>query len=148
MTMKPAPYSRRREPGKFKNRASGRRKAQKVVMLIYLSLVLPISIGGIVFLSAAQNVTIGGVPVPILINFWQDRTARNAYFNGKGKKLHDRLDQMGIEERMKDYYRSQISDEVELDQHIHQILYNRTGYVGEAYKVNSEGILVLKNPEQ
>lgn len=147
MTMKPSPYSTTRQPGKFKNRASGRRKAQKLVMLIYLSLVIPISIGAIVVLSGALDVTIGGVPTPILISFWQDRTARNAYFKGNGKKLHDRLDQMGIEERMKDYYRSQIRDEVELDQYIHQILYNRTGYIGEAYRVNSGGVLVLKNQE-
>ncbi|NEO31887.1 MAG: hypothetical protein F6K36_15910 [Symploca sp. SIO3C6] len=145
--MKFDPYSKRRQPGKFQNRASSRRKAQKVVLLIYLSVVFSISIGGILLLSNAQNVTIGGVPVPILFSFWQDKTARNAYFNGHGKKLHDRLGQMGIEERMKDYYRTQISDEAQLDQHIHQILYNRTGYVGEAYKVNSRGVLVLKNPE-
>jgi hypothetical protein len=51
---------------------------------------------------------------------------------------------MGIEEKMKDYYRPQISDEGVLDQHIHQILYDRTGYVGEAYQVNG-GVLVLKD---
>ncbi len=41
-------------------------------------------------------------------------------------------------------YRDQISDENELDRYIHQIFYENTGYVGQAYKVNSQGQLVAK----
>lgn len=89
------------------------------------------------------NLTIGGVPIPIIISFLQDETARNAYFQGDRRLLHDRLQQMGIEERIKAFYRPQIRDEAKLDQHIHQLLYDRTGYVGKAYRVN-EGTLVLK----
>jgi hypothetical protein len=48
---------------------------------------------------------------------------------------------MGVEAQIKDFYRSQIDSEQELDRHIHQIFYDNTGYVGEAYQVNSEGIL-------
>jgi hypothetical protein len=51
---------------------------------------------------------------------------------------------MGVEEKIKSFYRPKIRDEAKLDQYIHQILYDRTGYVGEAYQVNSEGVLVLK----
>ena len=46
---------------------------------------------------------------------------------------------------MKNFYRPQIPDEAKLDQHIHQILYERTGYVGEQYRVNAQGFLVLKD---
>lgn len=52
---------------------------------------------------------------------------------------------MKIEEQIKDFYRPQIPDEQELDRYIHQIFYNTTGYVGKAYKVNSEGSLVSKH---
>jgi len=78
------------------------------------------------------------------MQFLQDDVARSAYFSGNNVALHDRLGEMGIEEAMKDYYRPQIPDEVVLDQHIHQILYDRTDYVGEAYQVNGQGVLVLK----
>jgi hypothetical protein len=81
---------------------------------------------------------------PIIVSFIQDETARSAYFKGDSKKLHDRLQDMGVEEQIKAFYRPQIGDEVQLDQYIHQLLYNRTGHVGDAYKVNSQGILVLK----
>lgn len=80
----------------------------------------------------------------IIREFLADEKARDAYFAGNKKALHDRLEQMGIEEDIKAYYRPQIPDEAKLDQHIHQILYERTGYVGRSYKVNSQGVLILK----
>ena len=86
---------------------------------------------------------IGGVPTPIIMSFLQDETARNAYFQGDGKKFHARLQEMGIEDKIKAYYRPQIPNEAKLDQYTHQILYDRTGYLGENYRVN-QGILVLK----
>lgn len=63
---------------------------------------------------------------------------------GDNKQLHSRLEILGIEEEIKDYYRPQITDEVQLDQYIHQLLYDRTGYVGYNYRVNSQGILILR----
>lgn len=60
--------------------------------------------------------TIGGVPAPIMVSFIQDETARSAYLRGDSKKLHDRLQDMGVEEQIKAFYRSQIADEVQLDQ--------------------------------
>ena len=98
---------------------------------------------GVVLLTKGP-LTIGGVPIPIIISFLQDETARDAYFQGDNKKLHDRLQAMGIEERIKAFYRPQIRDEVKLDQYIHQLMYDRTGYVGASYQVNSQGVLVLK----
>jgi len=110
--------------------------------LIYLSLLV---CGWIWFVLLTEGqFTIGGVPVPIIRSFFQDETARNAYFAGDNKKLHARLQAMGVEEKIKSFYRPKIRDEAKLDQYIHQILYDRTGYVGEAYQVNSEGVLVLK----
>jgi hypothetical protein len=94
--------------------------------------------------NAIQRLTIADVPVSIVISFLQDETARNAYFMGDNTKLHDRLEQMGIEPRIKDFYRPQIPDEVALDQYIHQLLYERTGYVGKGYRLNEQGVLVLK----
>ena len=96
-----------------------------------------------VVLLTKGYLAIGGVPTPIIMSFLQDETARNAYFQGDGKKFHARLQEMGIEDKIKAYYRPQIPDEAKLDQYTHQILYDRTGYLGENYRVN-QGILVLK----
>lgn len=128
-------------------RRSSSRKAQKLLTIVYLSVVLPISLGALLLFTMGESITVGEVPLSIIISFLQDETARDAYFAKDGVKLHDRLDEMGIEEKMKDHYRSEIPNPVELDQYIHQVLYERTGYVGKAYKVNSQGVLVLKNPE-
>ncbi|HBR74938.1 MAG TPA: hypothetical protein DEA78_14830 [Cyanobacteria bacterium UBA11159] len=122
--------------------------AQKIALKIYFSLVLAISIGGLFFLrnpDAIKRLTIADVPVSIVMSFLQDETARNAYFTGDGQKLHDRLNQMGVEEQIKDFYRPQIPDEIALDLYIHQLLYDRTGYVGKAYQLNAQGVLVLKH---
>ncbi|MBD1898598.1 hypothetical protein NDI44_21880 [Trichocoleus sp. DQ-A3] len=115
----------------------------KVIAGIYFSILLSIFLG--VLLLSSGRMTIGGVPLPILMSFLSDDAARNAYLAGEPAALHDRLEVMGIEEQIKEYYRPQISDEAKLDQHIHQILYDRTGYVGAQYEVNPEGVLVLKN---
>ncbi|MCA1992528.1 MAG: hypothetical protein LDL41_10920 [Coleofasciculus sp. S288] len=125
---------------------SSKKATVRLVTSIYLSVVL--AIGIIVILLASERLTVGGVPLRIVMEFLGDETARNAYFQGDSTKVHDRLDEMGIEEEMKAFYRPQIRDEVKLDQHIHQILYERTGYVGKAYRVNNEGVLVLKGEKK
>ncbi|MEL6249262.1 MAG: hypothetical protein AAFN18_23325 [Cyanobacteria bacterium J06554_6] len=96
-----------------------------------------------VVLFATGTVTLGGVPYSVLMKFWQDAEARDAYFSGDSRELHDRLGRLGIEYEIKEYYRDRISDPVKLDQHIHQILYDRTRYLGENYTVKG-GKLVLK----
>ncbi len=121
--------------------------AQRIALTVYFCLLLSTSIGGIFLLrnpNAIKRLTIADVPVSIVISFLQDETARNAYFMGDSTKLHDRLEQMGIEARIKDFYRPQIPDEAALDQYIHQLLYERTGYVGKGYRLNDQGVLVLK----
>ena len=123
------------------NSPASRQPSLKVATLIFVSFLVCVWIGVILL---TNGLTIGGAPTPIIVSFIQDETARSAYFKGDSKKLHDRLQDMGVEEQIKAFYRPQIGDEVQLDQYIHQLLYNRTGHVGDAYKVNSQRILVLK----
>ncbi|MGP1373832.1 MAG: hypothetical protein ACTS3T_13465 [Almyronema sp.] len=91
-----------------------------------------------------ERTTLGGVPASVIFAFLQDDVARQAYFQGRNVVLHSRLDQLGIETKMKLFYADRITDEQELDWYIHQILYDRTGYVGEAYQVGRDGQLVLQ----
>jgi len=86
-------------------------------------------------------ITIDGVPVPILLKAFGDESVRQAYWSGDKQELHDRLNAIGIEEDIKDYYRPHAAGESDLDQKIHQIFYNQTGYVGDAYQVDKTGRL-------
>ncbi len=92
---------------------------------------------------ASPVLTYKGVPLNILFKFVADSTARKAYFSQNRQVLHDRLQALRVEEEIKDYYRPQIQNEQELDQYIHQLMYDNTGYVGKAYKVNAQGLLVF-----
>lgn len=136
----PRPKKATRQP--LPQRVSKQTPLQRRVTFIYLGIVS--AIGLWVILLSVGRLTIAGIPAPIIINFLQDKTARTAYFEGDKQALHDRLEAMGVEAQIKDFYRSRIPDNVELDQYIHQLLYERTGYVGKAYRVNSEGTLVLR----
>ncbi|MEM8780233.1 MAG: hypothetical protein AAGF26_15450 [Cyanobacteria bacterium P01_G01_bin.49] len=122
----------------------------KVAVAIYMAVAIPIMFAVPLFVSGQLKLNINrwvisGVPMPIVIESLKDEIVRKAYFQGRKQLLHDRLGEMGIEEKIKDFYRSQASSERELDQRIHQIFYDNTGYVGEAYRVNSRGILIHKN---
>ncbi|MGB3295548.1 MAG: hypothetical protein WBB01_21400 [Phormidesmis sp.] len=97
-----------------------------------------------VALFMSGRTTLGGVPYSIVNKFWQDEAAKTAYFGGDRQALHDRLSELDVEADIKDYYRSRFSDEDELDRYIHQIMFDRTGYVGEAYKVDNYGRLSWK----
>lgn len=112
---------------------------------VILSCALLFFVGFGVVLFASHRLTLGGVPAPLILSFLGDETARNAYFQKDSQKLHDRLQVMGIEEKIKAFYRPRVRDEAALDQYIHQILYDRTGHVGDAYQVTPQGILTLKN---
>ncbi|NJO10733.1 MAG: hypothetical protein HC873_15015 [Leptolyngbyaceae cyanobacterium SL_1_1] len=96
------------------------------------------------YLLLTGQVTVGGVPASVILTFLRDDFARQAYFQGRNVMLHDRLVQLDIEAQMKDFYRDRIADDQALDLYIHQILYNRTGYVGDAYQTGQDGNLVLK----
>lgn len=95
-------------------------------------------------LLSEGHFAVGGIPTPIAIALWQNETARKAYFDGDNTTLHAQMQQMDIEAKMKAYYRSQFADEAQLDQHVHQILYDRTRYLGSTYQVNAQGIVVAK----
>lgn len=112
---------------------------KRIVTLIIVSC---LGLSTIWFFSG--QLLIGGVPSSVILTFLQDQPALTAYFQGDNQALHDRLNALGIEEQIKAYYRPQIPDEVKLDQYIHQVFYNRTGYVGKEYQVNEQGTLSLK----
>lgn len=109
-----------------------------------MTLAIGICLGAATILFFSGQLLIGGVPSSVILTFLQDQPALTAYFQNDDEALHDRLNELGIEEQIKAYYRPQIPDEVELDQYIHQVFYNRTGYVGKEYQVNEQGILILK----
>lgn len=98
--------------------------------------------GGVLLLP---TLTYRGVPLTILWQFIQDPQARDAYFTEDKQALHDRLKDLGVETAMQDFYRPKFpNDEQGLDQHIHQLLYDNTGYVGEGYRLTAEGTLTPK----
>ena len=107
-------------------------------------------LGGLVVglgLLIGPTITIWGIPIPMLIRFLSDQPAREAYFAGQPQTLHDRLDQLGFEEDIKAYYRPKIQNEAQLDQYIHQLFYDTTGYISKGYNVDANGVLILKNPQ-
>ena len=106
--------------------------------------IIVICLGMVTIWFFSGQLLIGGVPSSVILTFLQDKPALTAYFQGDKQALHDRLNEIGIEEQVKAFYRPQIPDEVKLDQYIHQIFYNRTGYVGKEYQVNEQGTLTLK----
>ena len=115
----------------------------KMVLVAVFSTIM--AAGTWVILFTTEVITLGGVPYSVLMKVWQDPTARSALLSGDETELHDLMGALGIEYDIKKYYRDRIEDPVKLDQHIHQILFDRTGYVGEAYTVKGR-TLVLKDP--
>jgi hypothetical protein len=128
-----------------------------------LLLLVGLGVGGAVWTSLFVNerLTLAGVPYPVVSKFWNDKTAREAYFVGDRQALHDRLETLGVEADIKAFYRDRFAgklanesanasdgeltskavSEPELDRYIHQLMFNQTGYVGEAYDVNDSGQL-------
>lgn len=86
-------------------------------------------------LFVTEVVTLGGVPYSVIMKVWKTPATRAALLRRDSYALHDLMDNMGIEYEIKKYHSKHIKDPVELDQHIHQILYNWTRYVGENYVV-------------
>ena len=111
-----------------------------------LAVVMTLSLGSAAWavLFVEGKITYKGVPYSVVRKFWQDEVARTAYFSGDKQALHDRLSLLGIEQDIKRYYRDQFNNEYELDRHIHQIMFDRTGYVGEAYQVDRHGQLISR----
>ena len=114
-----------------------------VIGSIIVSSAIVIGVG----LQNSQSMTVRGIPVFILVQGLTDEEALNQYLSGDKKGFHDRLEEIGIKDEIKAFYRPKIHDEGELDRYIHQIFYNLSGYVGVSYTVNSQGILVLKGAQ-
>ena len=117
----------------------------RVVMLATGGVISAIGIW--VLLFTAGIVTLGGVPYRVLLRVWQNDAARSALLSGESTALHDQMSNMGIEREIKAHYRDRIEDPVELDRYIHQVLFDRTGYVGANYRVDGSK-LVLKDPSK
>lgn len=113
------------------------------------ALMVPAACGVVwAMLFMTNSITLGGIPYSVMMQFWEDPIARNAYFSGNDQVLHGRLAELGIEASIRAYYRPKITDEAKLDLRIHQILYSHTGYVGEGYQVSDRGKLVPKSSDQ
>lgn len=124
-------------------RQKSNQKLSQTVTLAAVGTILAAGTWVVLFTTGA--ITLGGVPYRVLMKVWQNDVARSALLSGSGRELHDVMDEMGIEYSIKAYYRPRIQDPVKLDQHIHQILYDRTGYVGDSYRLQGR-TLVLKDP--
>ncbi len=115
---------------------------------VVFTIILAIALGGLGWIWTEMlvkgHLAIGGVPSAIIVSFFQNEIARKAYFDGDSEKLHAQVQSMDLADKLKPYYRSQFEDEAQLDRYTHQILYDRTGYIGKAYQVNPQGILVAK----
>lgn len=123
-------------------RQKSNKTVAKAIVATAIGTILAAGTWVVLFTSGA--LTLGGVPYAVLIKVWQNPTARAALLGGDETELHHLMGSLGIEYDIKEYYRSRIQDPVELDQHIHQILFDRTGYVGENYTVRGR-TLVLKD---
>jgi hypothetical protein len=104
-------------------------------------LVVALGVGG----ALAPSLTIRGVPLTIVVKFLGDRTAREAYFAKDKSGLHERLQELNVEHEIKEFYRPQFADEQQLDQHIHQVFYDLSGYIGRSYVVTDTGTLRLRS---
>ena len=116
------------------------RKKSTMIIAVFST---PLFIAIYLFLSG--NLVLGGVPSSIIMKFLQDSVAVDAYFSRDGRLVHDRLQKLNVEKEIKDHYRDQISDPIELDRYVHQILYERTGYIGVDYQLSASGNLKLKD---
>lgn len=94
--------------------------------------------------SRSDSIVIRGIPLKIILTAASDPSTITAYLRGDKVALHQRLQDKGVEAAIKAHYRPQIPNEEHLDQYIHQLFYDVSGYVGVAYRVNDQGILELR----
>jgi hypothetical protein len=125
-------------------RTLARKSSRYPTKLIWASSLLLVLVGGVLLFQ--DSIVIKGIPLSLVFKGLVDIPTLEAYMSGDKKALHARLQALGFEEQIKAYYRPKIRDEVKLDRHIHQIFYETTGYIGQAYYVNSQGTLSLKSP--
>ena len=137
---------RRAQPSQLSLRLRSQRSRKLWWRSSILISALTIGLGGTVWSSlfVVGKITYKGVPYQVIQKFWQDEDAKAAYLAGDRQALHYRLASLGVERDIKNYYRDRFDNEYELDRYIHQIMYDRTGYVGEAYQVDKRGQLISK----
>lgn len=137
---------KRRRSSRLDRRLSAARSRKRWLRGSLLTVLLLSILGSSVWtvLFVEGDITYRGVPYAVIRKFWQDEAAKTAYFSGDKQALHDRLGELGVEQDIKSYYRDQFNSEYELDRHIHQIMFDRTGYVGEAYTVDRHGRLIYR----
>jgi hypothetical protein len=134
---------KRSQPGQLAQRLNSAKFWRQFWRYATVSAIVGTSLGGTAWtaLFVNEKVTLGGVPYRIVNKFWHDKPARDAFFGGDRQALHDQLKALGIEKDIKDFYRDRFDSEHALDLYIHQLMYNRTGYIGEAYTVDMHGRL-------
>lgn len=126
-----------------------KKNRKNIIVTIYIGSLILISLLTMLIINfQSSNVVIKRIPLPIIMEFITDFKSINTYLKGDKVALHERLQEKGIEEKIKNYYRPYFASEAELDQYIHQVFYEETGYVGKEYKVNFEGILENKHQIQ
>ncbi len=141
---------RRSRPSKINQKLNSIQFRERLWRRSILALLLSASASTVIWsaLFVNEQGTFGGVPYRVVPKSYLDKSSRDAYFAGEIQALHDHLSDIGIENDIKDYYRPQFSDEGQLDLYIHQIMFDRTGYVDEAYADNSLGQLYVAGYSQ
>ncbi|NCJ08358.1 hypothetical protein GS597_17965 [Synechococcales cyanobacterium C] len=114
----------------------------KTRLKAFFALAIAVLVAGMFLV--APNLTLWRIPLPIVAKFALSPPAVKAFLKHDSQALHFYLQTLGIEEDIKAYYRPQIQDEQVLDQYIHQVFYELSGYVGRAYTVNAKGVLEPK----
>jgi hypothetical protein len=120
-----------------------RRSTKRKERLVTYSLIPTVGMAGILLTSylSSTPLTIAGIPPSIIFSAVQDKGVISAFVTGDSGALHDELKQMGVEEKMNDFYRNKIPDQQERDRYIHQRFYDHSGYVGTNYKTTPSGNL-------
>ncbi|MEL6779843.1 MAG: hypothetical protein AAFO06_21610 [Cyanobacteria bacterium J06597_16] len=136
------------QPSRLNQRLNTEHTRTQLWRAAIVSAFMGLSMAGSVWgaLFASEQTTLGGVPYTAVSRFVKDKPARDAYFAGDSQALHDRLVELEVEPLVKEYYRDRFTDgrfadENALELHIHQVMYDRSGYLGEAYQVDNYGTL-------
>ena len=114
-----------------------------VIILIFIS-------GNNRFLSNFRQqfsqMIMAGIPIHLYLDVITDAEAVIALVTTDQMSFRNRLKELDIDTKIKNRYRSQFSNEVELEKHIDQIFYRYTGYANQKeYIVDQNGDLNLIN---
>ncbi len=124
-------------------------KKRKLITTYFLITIIILLSFGIIFGSNAQfrfnflanfrEFMIAGIPLPIYLEVITDAEAVFAVITGDGNTFRNRLQDLGIENKIRTLYRPYFADEIELENYIDQIFYDSTGYANSSeYNVNQQ----------